>query len=184
MEASCSRAMPYLKAVVPDDSSGEPLADISDADAPVFRPYCHGLAIAYLVDQGIYFEYIAQRHLRDEGLTEETLHHIAMGNLVNYASEHARVHAVGNAFALLLDGNLEASLLLVDGLWEEALTGYAPSGLMVAVPARDVLAFADAESSKGVRELRKIVARTFKGGDHLLTRDLLMRESHSWVVSA
>ena len=176
--------MPYIKAVVADDPLDEPSVDVSDADSPVFRPFGNGLVIAYLVDQGSYFEYVAQRHLSSEGLSAEALHQVSMGNLVSHASEHARLHVVGKAFALRLDGNFEASLLLVDGLWEDFLTDYAPSGFVVAVPARDVLAFADAGSSKGVRELHEIVARTFRGGDHLLIRNLLRRESHAWVISA
>lgn len=87
----------------------------------------------------------------------------------------------GNIFAMFLDGSFEASLLLVDPLWDEALVGYAPNGFIVAVPARDVLAFADAKSAAGVAELRMLVGRLFPGGDHLISPDLYRRDSGRWL---
>jgi hypothetical protein len=87
----------------------------------------------------------------------------------------------GNIFALFLDGNFEASLLLLDDLWDQALSGYAPNGFVIAVPARDVLAFCDQASEEGVGELREVAARLFPGGDHLISPQLFSREGDRWV---
>jgi hypothetical protein len=75
----------------------------------------------------------------------------------------------------------EASLLLVDALWDGALSQYAPNGFGIAVPARDVLAFADAGSASAIDELRAVVSRIFPGGDHLITPELYRRQSGRWV---
>jgi len=184
MEAFCQRAMPYMMADLTDDPTAEPTLHLGPADAPVQKRLGNGLVLGYLVDRGGHFEYVLGRHLEAEGLTREALHEAALANLVQRVSEGVQLHPVGDAFALILDGNFEASLLLLDGLWEESLAGYAPSGLVVAVPARDVLAFADSASPQGVEQLRDIVARTFDGGDHLLVSHLLRREAGAWVVSA
>ena len=72
------------------------------------------------------------------GLDAEALHATGMENLVRLASERTRLQPHGHIFALFLDGNFEASLLLLDDLWERALAGYIQGGFVVAVPARDV----------------------------------------------
>jgi len=181
MASFCQRAMPYMVADLSDEPTAMPTVEVGRTDAPVLARLGNGLLLAYLVDQGDHFEYVLARHLDDEGLTPMTLREVATENLLRRASADVQLHAVGSAFALTFDGNFEASLLLLDGLWEASLVAHAPSGFVVAVPARDVLAFADAASEDGVQELRAIVSRVFAGGDHLLIRHLLRRDSGAWV---
>ncbi len=104
-----------------------------------------------------------------------------MSNFLGFIAERTRMQAHGGIFALFLDGNFEASLLLVDSLWDESLASYAPNGFVVAVPARDVLAFADVGSASGVAELRVVVSRIFPGGDHLIASDLYRRRAGRWI---
>jgi hypothetical protein len=54
-------------------------------------------------------------------------------------------------------------------------------GFVVAVPARDVLAFTDAKSAAGIAELRGLVDRLFPGGDHLISPDLYKRDAGRWL---
>jgi hypothetical protein len=53
--------------------------------------------------------------------------------------ERTRMQALRGIFALFLDGNVEASLLLVDSLWDESLAKYAPNACVAAVPSHHVL---------------------------------------------
>jgi hypothetical protein len=110
------------------------------------------------------------------------VHESAMNNLRDFMDERTRLQPHGSIFVLFLDGNFEASLLLADQLWDDSLVGYVQAGFVIAVPARDVLAFTDAESSAGIAELRGVVARLFPTGDHLISRNLYRRQSGRWVT--
>jgi uncharacterized protein YtpQ (UPF0354 family) len=178
MDEFCSRAMPYIKPALGDDS--DPAQTLSYDDSPVVRDLGNGLLVLYVVDAGQWFEFVQNRHLSAAGIGADDLHGAAMGNLLGFVSGRVRLQPHGNIFALFLDGNFEASLLLVDELWDKALAEHAPNGFVVAVPARDVLAFADAGSAQGVEELRGAVSQVFPGGDHLITPDLYRREAGCW----
>lgn len=85
-----------------------------------------------------------------------------------------KVRPYGDLFAVLFDGNFEASLILIDALWDEHLAHLAPDGFVAAIPNRDILVFCDAKSETGVERLRSIVSRA-KGLDHPITSTLYLR---------
>jgi uncharacterized protein YtpQ (UPF0354 family) len=179
MDQFCARAMPYIK----PDLTGKagPAVALEHDDSPVLRVLGNGLLVAYLVDCEDSFEYVQNRHLSEAGINEDELHATAMNNLRAFMADRTRIQPHGNIFALLLDDNFEASLLLVDELWDDALAGSVQNGFVIAVPARDVLGFADVKSSAGIAELREVVARIFPGGDHLISQDLYRRKSGRWI---
>ena len=81
---------------------------------------------------------------------------------------------------MFMDGHFEASLMLLDDLWDEALASYAPNGFIVALPARDVLAFCDAKSDAGIAQLHDMVKRITAKGDHPISQNLYRRQSGTW----
>jgi uncharacterized protein YtpQ (UPF0354 family) len=174
-------ALAYLKVEVPPDDP-EPVVSLPWADAPVCRSLGDGLLVMYLMDQGDRFEYVNGRDLGAAGLREDDLHAIAVANLLSVVEEEGvELRAVPDAWALFFDGNFEASLLLLDGLWDDRLTEYHGGHPAVAIPARDVLAFCDGRSPEGIASLRRIVARVWPDGDHLLSDGLFRRQERRWV---
>jgi uncharacterized protein YtpQ (UPF0354 family) len=171
--------MPYIKPAL--DSESGLTVTLSQCDSPIIRDLGNGLLVLYVVDAGESLEFVQNRHLSAAGIDADALHATAMDNLLRFIAERTRMQPQGNIFALFVDGNFEASLLLADPLWDESLAGYAPNGFVIAVPARDVLAFTDAGSAAGLEELRRVVSRVFPGGDHLITPDLYQRHSGRWV---
>ena len=141
----------------------------------------NGLLVAYVIDLGDRLQYIQQRHLEASGLVESELHCHALNNLMGLVKDKLRVEAHGKAFAVLLDGNFEASLILLDDLWDESLAHRVVTGFIAVIPARDVLAFCDVDSLEGITELRGVVTRANAGGDHLLTPVLYRRQGRTWV---
>jgi uncharacterized protein YtpQ (UPF0354 family) len=173
-----ARALPYIKPALTDGSG--PAHDLGYEGSPVLRDLGNGLLILYLVDTGERFEYVQNRHLAEAGIDERTLYEAAIKNLLSLMTARTRMQPHGNIFWLFLDGNFEASLLLIDQLWEESLAPYAPNGFLIAVPARDILAFTDLASAEGREELRSLVARVYPDGDHLISPELYRREAGRW----
>ena len=171
-------SMPYLRPSVP---SVEADVSVGGGNAPVLTDLGNGLLAAYVIDIGDHLQYIQQRHLEDSGINESELHNHAVHNLEVLAKDKLRVEAHGKLFAAFLDGNFEASLILVDDLWEESLVPTMSAGFVAAIPARDVLAFCDLASSEGITQLREAAARANKAGDHLLTPVLYRRQGRTWV---
>jgi uncharacterized protein YtpQ (UPF0354 family) len=179
-----ARVMPYIKPALPRSSpkAGEtPALELPLRLSPVMRELGHGLLIFYLVDVGDSFEYVQYRHLDEAGLDGDALHTAALLNFRAFSADRGRIQTFGNIFTLFLDNNFEASYLLADWLWERVSAKYTPNGPVVAVPARDMLCFADAANAQGIQELREVIARVFPHGDHLISERLFHREAGAWV---
>jgi len=86
-----------------------------------------------------------------------------------------RVTPYGSVIAVSLDGNFDASLILLDELWNGPLAHFVESGFVAAVPSRDVLAFCDRDSDAGRNELRGVISRVMSGGDRLIAERLYAR---------
>jgi uncharacterized protein YtpQ (UPF0354 family) len=153
----CSAARIYLKRAEPEDGPVDVV--LSGDDEPVVANFGCGLLETFLVDEGDRFTYVQHRHLRGAGWTESRLRETAVRNLETLYDGNLRIHQAGPTWALILDGNFEASLLTLDGLWDDVLNEYAPNGPVVAVPCRDVLAFCDVDSTDGVAALFRVIER-------------------------
>ncbi len=170
----CHRAIAYLKANLPDAKADVVLDDDREL---IITNLNNGLLVAYLVDEGDRFEYVQRCHLTGAGIDQAQLHQIAVGSLSNmFAERGANLRKAGAAFAVIFDGNFEASLILLDSLWDNELAHLAPNGFVAAIPARDILAFCDAASEAGIAELRRIIERV-EGGSHPLKPVLYRRDS-------
>lgn len=175
----CKKAVAYLK---PELSGLETDIELSEMDSPVFTQLGNGLLVSYLVDTGDCFEYVSERRRTSAGLSEEELNRIAISNLEGLENnKEIQVVKYENIFAVLWDGNFEASLLLLDRFWENDYAFLVPNGAVAALPSRDVLAFCDANSSVGIQELREVISRTDEA-DHLISKNLYRRkhENAGW----
>jgi Protein of unknown function (DUF1444) len=177
-----SRAVAYLKAEV---TGGDDAAiALSREDSPVLRRFADGLLVSYVVDTGKSYEFVQNRHLDLDGIDEQDLHRIGLENLmrlVNTRPTEVKPHR--NIFAVLIGGDFEASLLLVDTLWEQQFCQFVHGDYAVAVPARDILSFCDSSSAAGLDELRQLIARVHPSGDHLLSDRLHVRRNGKWDPS-
>jgi|SRR5579872_5810542 len=100
--------------------------------------------------------------------------------------ESARVQAPievhGDVCGAILDGNFEASLLLLGEQWDEHLVELAPNVCAAAVPARDILGFIDVDAASGIEALRELVTRVFQNGDYAIAAGLYHREAGKRIV--
>lgn len=174
----CLQAIAYLKVEVPDD--GGPALKFTAEDSPVLKDIGHGLLVGYIVDMGTYFSYVQQRHLIACGVTQDELHKKAVQNLASLAEVDAKVKQHGNIYVVLMGGNFEASLILLNEFWSEWYSQLAVNNFVAAFPARDILAFTDSSNEQGIVELKELCSRCSKDVDHPLTTQLFSYVNDLW----
>ena len=173
----------YLKRALPEEPlPGENVVELSYADTPVLKDLDNGLLVAYLVDEGDSLGYVQYKDLESGGVTESELHAAGIANLYLLAEQRLRVQPCGSIFTLLMGGTFEASMMLLDELWERSLAAYVKETFLVAIPARDVLAFGDVSSPAAVMELNAIVARLIEAGNAELATMLYRRQGAAWYA--
>jgi len=153
----------------------------TEGEAPVIDLLENGLMVVYLVDEGDRFVWVQHKHCQAIGADPRGLMDFGLANLSRLAAKQLRLGQVGALYVIQLDGHFEASLVLLDDLWDRALKAYTPQGAVVAIPARDVIAFCDAGNTQGVQELRDMAARVVAEGDHVLTPQLFRRQDEAWI---
>ena len=156
---------------------------LSRDDTPVMKDVGNGLLVAYLFDDGDSFAYIQYRDLDSDRVTENELHDIGINNLLALTAQtDLRVAPHGTIFAAFLDGNFEASLLLVDSLWRDSFRQFVGGDYLVAIPNRDILAFCERSSPAGRAELLEVIERLKGSEDHPLSHELFIRRNSEWIV--
>lgn len=184
-------AIATIKHAVPDQDDLTVLrmktseGDLPPGQMPFGMAY-KGFAVFFLIDEGRHFRYANKDDLAAANMTHQALLQAGLRNLAKRVNGAPGLSMGRNSAinALLMGGHFEASLLLLDDLWDGPLKAQAPGGAVVAIPARDICAFCDAASAQGVRELRALAAGTMARGDHAITETLFIRRNRRWEVFA
>ena len=176
---SIAKAIAYLKTVAPDDDSGKTVL-VPDAEFPAHLPLGNGLTCFYLLDKGEHFEYVLSGQVEEHAETIDSLHRKAVENLASLSSANLVVRSYQDIFVALMGGNFEASLLLVDRIWDETYSHVVENDFIAVIPQRDILAFCDSESEVGKAQLIETIARISSSEDHLLSDKLYRRVDRQW----
>ncbi len=174
--------VPVIKRAIPDP------ADDAIALPPEFLPISDSLVgeliILYAFDLPGHFEYLSEHHCKTLGIHPASLRKLSVRNLTRRRAKPEILRPSDAINMLRLDGDLEASLLLVDHLWPQAARAIAGE-IVAAVPSRDVLAITGTGITGGVDTLRWAVDRAWQRPTNpklVLTRSLLVRRSDSWQI--
>jgi uncharacterized protein YtpQ (UPF0354 family) len=162
-----------------------PGIQLPDADLPVFRCTKGVFGVAYLVDEGQGYTHVTKRDLQEAAMSLEDLHQIGMRNLFALAKRTQpplRLVPRADCFAVVQDGQFEASLVLLDVLWDQVFKDRTPNGIVMAIPARDSLLFCDRDSKTGMDELKMLVQRAKNGNTHFLSDALFTRKDGTWAA--
>lgn len=162
MDAFLSRSLACLLPSAPPEGD----------DPLLVRGLGHGFMVGYAVPEEGEPQWIRQRHLAAANATLAEVHRQAMDNLFTLCACHIHVQQFGAVFGVFIDGKFEASMFLLERLWQQDFVNLVDKGYAIAAPARDVLAFCDIDSTEGKAELKRMVERVWRGGDHLLSREL------------
>jgi uncharacterized protein YtpQ (UPF0354 family) len=113
-------------------------------------------------------------------VTQDQVHAQALVNLAELANRSKlSMKDYGGFYGLTCDTHFEASLILLDQLWDKSLAPWTPNGAVAALPKSDILAFCDAANEAAQDELRTVIER-FKDGDHPISTALFRRVGKAW----
>jgi hypothetical protein len=162
-----------------------PGVEVPEDDAPIMRATKSLFGVCYVLDEGDKLTYINKGDVRAAGISAEELHRIGLRNLAALIDVKPGLRLIqGSYCGLAMGGNFEASLVLLDHLWDGPLKEQAPNGAIVAIPARDVCMFCDARSTEGIAELKRALARVLasmaKDGSQLISESLFLRKQGVW----
>jgi len=151
-------------------------------DMPVTEPLVADLLITYAFDLPETFQMVCARDAQRLGLSPEQLRGAAVTNLKKQLGNIGR-EGEPPLLKMVVGNNLEACLLLVDGIWQSLATKIPPE-IVVGVPTRDVLLVTTSASTKGGLQLLRDAVREAHGREstHALSLQLLARRGDKWEV--
>jgi hypothetical protein len=111
------------------------------------------------------------------GLSDKDVFDAAFKNLKARA-EKVQIYDFGGLRALSFETDYNVSLLLLPGVWN--VVPDLPADLVVAMPARDILAFGDGKDRRAIEALREVAALPDDGFP--VTKLLFKRVADGWQV--
>ena len=145
----------------------------------VYEDLNDDLVVVYAIDTPSNIAYLNPEELERLDVQNEELRPLAVRNLRGLLPG-IEVHRGDLINMVTADGNYEASLLLFADLWErerEKLRGEP----VAAVPARDLLLFADSANADAVSQLKQLAAKMRAEATYALTDRLFVLREGRWL---
>jgi uncharacterized protein YtpQ (UPF0354 family) len=137
------------------------------------------LVIVYAEDRDSGVAYPSAAVFQELGIERKDMRALACENLKKLLPELQRVGADGY-YILTADGNYEASLLLLEGLWTpEKLE--VKGEIVVAIPARDTLFVTGSEEKEGLAKVKAAAAKVAAESAYRLTPTLFVFRAGKFV---
>ncbi|PTL83385.1 DUF1444 family protein [Vitiosangium sp. GDMCC 1.1324] len=184
VQASLGKVMGELSEIVPL-VRGEVEASVQMIKAGKYNQIGERLAgdlwVIYAFNKPTHFMPVTDADLKRLKLERAQLRATALKNLRQQIPPVEKRGGAGTWMFILpkTGGNFEASLLLFDELWDGKSTE-KEGDFVVAVPARDILLVTGSRSKAGVEKVSALAAETFAGGDHPISKQVLIRRKGKW----
>ncbi|WP_158219421.1 MULTISPECIES: DUF1444 family protein [unclassified Achromobacter] len=170
--------VPILKVMEPDDPCAN-VVTLARDDFPIARPFAADLIIMYAIDLPTHFRFVNHRDLRRSAISEEELHALALRNLPARLPE-IELHGSPPRYMVTAGGNFEATLLLLESLWDQ-LEEQMPGDILAVVPARDLLFVSASGWDGAVTFLNEMVSRDLPEKRYALSTCVFARRDGRWV---
>jgi uncharacterized protein YtpQ (UPF0354 family) len=172
--------VPVVKRAEPEGYGNPPPPSMTPDEFPIFEDLTPYLIVGYAFDFPDHFVFVSRRHCERLELDPCDLRSLAVRNLTRRRAA-PQLKALPGAVMLVVGGDMEASLLLVDHLWTQIGPGLA-GDLIAAVPARDILLVTGSEVPGGRERLQRGIETTWRKSETriLLTKALLYRDGNAW----
>ena len=143
-----------------------------DEAVAVHDPFNSELVVAYAEDRDESYRYLLLADLKQLGFGGDDLALLALNNLGRLVPGPQLITGP-LAFAIRVDGNYEASLLLYSSWWEGQPIK-VDGDYVVAVPARDILLVTGSNNPAGIAQLRALARETVRKGSHTIVETLFV----------
>ena len=158
-----------------------------DASQPINRVLHGGLIVFFVLDKGDTLSYINEGERQASGLTHAQLQQTAIDNLyaLTKGSQPPIVLQLlqlkAGVHQIRLDHNFDASILLLDQVWNHNdIRLHTPNGIVAAIPSRDTLYYCDVGSPESIAHLQYYVAQAQSVATHAISQTLYLRKNHRW----
>lgn len=158
--------------IVPTIKDSEYFAIMKDTSALLREHLVGDLWILYAIDYPDTIKTLSASQRDKLGIQQEELRTLAIENLGNVMPE-IQQHGDGPSYLLTAGGDYVASILLLDGVWNQ-LENAVDGDIVAVVPSRDVLLFTGSRSKEGIEQIR---ARA-----RAISETLIRRSSGRWSV--
>ncbi len=150
------------------------IKDVSGAEVP-FQPLVGDLSIYWVLDTPDSMGFLTWEGASNLGMSQKEL--MALGQ-VNLTARLPEEDLGGGITMLVLDGNYESSFLVLAPFWEGI--DRRLDQVVVAVPARDLVVYADSTDAAAVTALRNAVKARDRAYE--ITQDLFVWTGTGWEV--
>ncbi|MCB1079848.1 MAG: DUF1444 family protein, partial [Verrucomicrobiae bacterium] len=151
-----------------------------DLPAYVCDPYNSELTIFYAEDSPKNIRYLTEEAFGKLGIDRESLPTLALENLLGLIGE-IEVMGGDGLYMITAGGDYEASLLLVDQVWNpEAMP--VDGDYIAAIPARDLLIVTGSENAEAIGRLREMAGESAASFSYPLTPVLFIRRNGVFEV--
>jgi uncharacterized protein YtpQ (UPF0354 family) len=145
----------------------------------VYEDLNDDLVVVYAIDTPSNIAYLNPEELERLEVQSEELRALAVRNLRGLLPG-IEVHRGDLVNMVTADGNYEASLLLFADLWERE-RGKLRGEPVAAVPARDLLLFADSANADAIAQLKQLAAKMRAEATYALTDRLFVLREGRWL---
>jgi len=147
----------------------------------IIQNVCDDLSYMYVYDNGSGLEILQESDLMKLNISKEELHEIAMANFRQLISQRLNAQNNGETFWFILDGNLEAGLVLVDEIWDQ-VEAHLNEEIVICVPARDVIIATGKSNENIIADFTEKAINILTSGDHPLSYNWFIRQDKQWKV--
>lgn len=160
-----------------------PEMQLSFEQSPASLAFAADMIVMYAIDRPDHLEYLSNEVASATGFSAEGLHEAAVRNLPSRLGQ-VQLHDCGEGvFGLSAGGTFEASLLLLDALWQQ-LAEHLPGEPLAAVPSRDLL-FVVGSARPNANELIASRARIeLAEKRYAISQSVLVRRGGRWLAHA
>lgn len=167
------QVMPVVKHAAWIESAKRMFADKDQAWEGLFDPLGADLFLVYAQDTETGIRFLTKGDLKALGMQQPEVRALAIRNLARLVPE-IEVHRGEQVAMVAAGGNYEASLLLLDDFWRIE-SGRSHADLVFAVPARDLLLFADAADPAALMRLAELAQRVAGESAYAVSEALYVR---------
>ena len=173
-------AVPTLDQLVPT-VKGQLWVDAAPAGSLAVEPLVGDLCIVYALDRAQSMAYVSWPELERFGLDRAALRRAALEALRRRLPPEIGTRGDGKSLMLIAGGNYEASLILLDEVWDQ-IAPSMPGDLLVCALARDVCLVTATGVPGGLESLEAARDRICARGQpsNFVSRTVLRRDGRAW----